>query len=115
RSSAGATYGVEIRPPLVATMKRLPQRTTESTLPNPGTICPGVTFQTPLGPSITAVPLTTGRRSCLRRGSAPLRRFFACARQLSGAHGRSGNGGDVWLLRRFRRRVPSDLTDDRIV
>jgi hypothetical protein len=45
----------------VATMKRFPQRTTESTLPTPGTICPGVTFQTPLGPSITAVPLTTSR------------------------------------------------------
>src|SRR5215472_7608204 len=42
-------------------MKRLPQRTTESTLPTPGTICPGVTFQTPFGPSITAMPLTTSR------------------------------------------------------
>jgi hypothetical protein len=33
----------------------------ESTLPIPGTVCPGVTFQTPFGPSITAVPLTTSR------------------------------------------------------
>src|SRR5262252_6031737 len=49
-------YGVEIRPLLVATIKRLPQRTIESTLPTPGTVCPAVTFQTPLGPSITAAP-----------------------------------------------------------
>src|ERR1700746_675131 len=42
-------------------MKRLPQRTIESTLPTPGTVCPGVTFQAPFGPSITAVPLTTSR------------------------------------------------------
>jgi hypothetical protein len=56
-----STYGVEMRPLLVATTKRLPQRTIESTLPIPGTVCPGVTFQTPLGPSNTAVPLTTSR------------------------------------------------------
>src|SRR5438093_636132 len=56
-----AIYGVEIRPLLVATTNRLPQRTIESTRPIPGTICPGVTFQTPFGPSITAVPLTTSR------------------------------------------------------
>jgi hypothetical protein len=55
------TYGVEIKPLLVATTKRLPQRTIESTLPTPGTVCPSVTFQTPLGPSNTAVPLTTSR------------------------------------------------------
>src|SRR6516164_6965760 len=54
-------YGVEIKPLLVATINRLPQRTIDSTLPTPGTICPGVTFQTPLGPSITAVPSTTSR------------------------------------------------------
>jgi len=55
------TYGVEIKPLLVATTKRLPQRTIESTLPTLGTVCPSVTFQTPLGPSNTAVPLTTSR------------------------------------------------------
>ena len=54
-------YGVEIKPLLVATTKRLPQRTIESTLPTPGTVCPGVTFQTPFGPSITATPFTTSR------------------------------------------------------
>src|SRR5215831_16341299 len=54
-------YGVEIKPRLVATTNRLPQRTIESTRPIPGTVCPGVTFQTPFGPSITAVPLTTSR------------------------------------------------------
>jgi hypothetical protein len=54
-------YGVEIKPLLVATIKRLPQRTIESTLPTPGTVCPGVTFQTPFGPSMTAVPSTTSR------------------------------------------------------
>jgi hypothetical protein len=56
-----STYGVEIRPLVVATTKRLPQRTIESTLPTPGTVCPGVTFQTPFGPSITATPFTTSR------------------------------------------------------
>jgi hypothetical protein len=63
RAVAGptGTYGVEIKPLLVATTKRLPQRTIESTLPTPGTVCPSVTFQTPLGPSNTAVPLTTSR------------------------------------------------------
>ncbi len=54
-------YGVEIKPVLVATTKRLPQRTIESTRPTPGSVCPGITFQTPFGPSITAVPLTTSR------------------------------------------------------
>jgi hypothetical protein len=54
-------YGVEIKPLLVATIKRLPQRTIDSTLPTPGTICPGVALQTPLGPSNTAVPFTTSR------------------------------------------------------
>ena len=63
RAVAGpmSNYGVEIKPLLVATTRRLPQRTIESTLPTPGTVCPGVTFQTPFGPSITAVPLTTSR------------------------------------------------------
>ncbi len=63
RSVAGptGTYCVDIKPLLVATTKRLPQRTIESTLPTPGTVCPSVTFQTPLGPSNTAVPLTTSR------------------------------------------------------
>src|SRR5262249_55305554 len=56
-----SAYGVEIKPRLVATTNRLPQRTMESTRPIPGTVCPGVTFQTPFGPSITAVPLTTSR------------------------------------------------------
>jgi hypothetical protein len=56
-----STYGVEIKPLLVATTKRLPQRTIESTLPTRGTVCPGVTLQTPFGPSITAVPLITSR------------------------------------------------------
>src|SRR5215471_1485245 len=58
---ATKNYGVEIRPLLVATTKRLPQRTIESTRPTPGTVCPGVTHQTPCGPSITAVPFTTSR------------------------------------------------------
>jgi hypothetical protein len=53
--------GVEIRPLLVATIKRLPQRTIESTLPTPGTVCPGLALQTPLGPSRTAVPSVTSR------------------------------------------------------
>src|SRR5215471_2109565 len=54
-------HGVEISPLLVATMKRLPQRTIESTLPTLGTVCPGITLQTPFGPSNTAVPLVTSR------------------------------------------------------
>src|SRR5215471_17159516 len=54
-------HGVEISPLLVATMKRLPQRTIESTLPTLGTVCPGITLQMPFGPSNTAVPLVTSR------------------------------------------------------
>src|ERR1700687_4258401 len=54
-------YGVEIRPLLVATIKRFPQRPMEPTLPTPGTVCPGFALQTPLGPSSTAVPLVTSR------------------------------------------------------
>src|SRR5262249_56072655 len=59
--SGRGTYGVEIRPVLVATIQRSPQRTIESTLPPPGTLSPRVTRQTPLGPWMTAVPLTTSR------------------------------------------------------
>jgi hypothetical protein len=59
--SAYKNHGVEIRPLLVATTKRLPQRTIESTRPIPGSVSPGVTLQTPFGPSITAVPLITSR------------------------------------------------------
>ena len=33
----------------------------DSTLPTPGTICPRVALQTPLGPANTAVPFTTSR------------------------------------------------------
>ena len=67
--------------------------------------------------NFTQCPALNSRRSCLRRGSAPrcACRFFACARQWSGAYGRCGSGGDVWLLRCFCGRVPSDLADDRIV
>jgi hypothetical protein len=54
-------YGVETRPLLVATIQRLPQRTIESTFPNPGTVSPLVARHCPLGPSKTAVPPTTSR------------------------------------------------------
>jgi len=54
-------YGVEIRPLLVATIQRLPQRTIESIFPTPGTVSPRVAFQMPLGPSKTAVPPLTSR------------------------------------------------------
>ena len=46
---------------LVATIQRLPQSTIESTLPNPGTASPRVTFKMPWGPSKTAAPPTTSR------------------------------------------------------
>src|SRR5262249_41634994 len=55
------SYGVEIRPPLVATIQRLPQRTTESIFPTPGTVSPRVASHTPFGPSKTAVPPLTSR------------------------------------------------------
>ena len=54
-------YRVEIRPLLVATIQRLPQRTIESIFPTPGTVSPRVAFQMPLGPSRTAVPPLTSR------------------------------------------------------
>src|SRR5215471_10173014 len=52
---------VEIRPLLVATIQRLPQRTIESIFPTPGTVSPRVAFHTPFGPSNTAVPPLTSR------------------------------------------------------
>jgi hypothetical protein len=54
-------YGVETRPLLVATIQWLPQRTIESTFPNPGTVSPLVARHCPPGPSKTAVPPTTSR------------------------------------------------------
>lgn len=54
-------YGVEIRPLLVATIKRLPQPKMPTTWPTPGTVSPRFTLQIPSGPSNTAVPLTTSR------------------------------------------------------
>ena len=53
--------GVEIRPLLVATFQRLPQRTIESIFPTPGTVSPRVAFHTPFGPSKTTVPPLTSR------------------------------------------------------
>ena len=55
------TYGVEIRPLLVATIRRLPHRKIDSIFPTPGTVSPRVTRQVPLGPSNTAVPFITSR------------------------------------------------------
>src|SRR6266487_5754975 len=54
-------YRVEIRPLLVATIQRLPQRTIESIFPTPGTVSPRIAFHTPFGPSKTAVPPLTSR------------------------------------------------------
>jgi hypothetical protein len=58
---ASRNQGVEINPLLVATIQRLRQRTIESILPNPGTVSPRVAFQTPVGPSKTAVERLTSR------------------------------------------------------
>jgi hypothetical protein len=55
------TYDVEISPLLVATIRRLPHRKIETTLPTPGTVSPRVTRNVPLGPSNTAVPFITSR------------------------------------------------------
>ena len=57
----GANYRVEIKPVLVATIQRLPQRTMESIFPTPGTTPPRVTLQIPFGPSKMAVPPITSR------------------------------------------------------
>ena len=56
-----ATYGVEIRPLLVATIRRFPQRKINSTLPTPGIMSPLDTLRMPSGPSKIAVPLATSR------------------------------------------------------
>src|SRR4029453_7806148 len=50
-----------MRPLLVATIQRLPQRTIESIFPTPGTVSPRIAFHTPFGPSKTAVPPLTSR------------------------------------------------------
>jgi hypothetical protein len=55
------SYGVEIRPRLVATIQRSPQRRIESILPTPGTMSPRLTLQMPLGPSRIAIPFVTSR------------------------------------------------------
>src|ERR1700730_3175814 len=54
-------HGVVINPLLVATIQRLPQKTTESTFPSPGTVSPRAAFHVPRGPSKVAMPLTTLR------------------------------------------------------
>jgi hypothetical protein len=54
---------VAIRPLLVATIQRLPQRTIESIFPKPGTMFPRVTFTGPLGPSKITVPPITSETS----------------------------------------------------
>jgi hypothetical protein len=61
-SDSSATYGVLIKPRLVATIQRLPQRTIDSILPTPGTVSPCDTLKTPLGPSKTTVLPLTSRR-----------------------------------------------------
>ena len=60
-SSHPAFQSVVIRPLLVATTHRLPQRTMESIRPTPGTVSPTDTFRMPSGPCSTAVPPNTFR------------------------------------------------------
>ena len=50
-----------MRPLLVTTIQRLPQRTIDSTLPTRGTVSPRIALQTPSGPSKTAVAPETSR------------------------------------------------------
>jgi hypothetical protein len=61
RRPLNATYGVEIRPRLVATTHRSPHRTMDSTRPTPGTVSPRLAVKIPFGPSKTAAPLFTSR------------------------------------------------------
>src|SRR5919201_18053 len=56
-----AAQSVVIRPLLVDTIQRLPQRTIESIRPAPGTVSPTATFQTPVGPCSTALRPVTAR------------------------------------------------------
>jgi len=56
-----SAYGVEMRPPSVTTIQRLPQRTIDSNLPNPGTLSPRAALQIPSGPSKIAFPPMTSR------------------------------------------------------
>src|SRR5215475_3151565 len=88
RQKRSPGHCVVIRPLLVATIQRLPQRTIESILPKPGTVLPRVTFRVPLGPSRTAVPPTTswtfqpgmvvGRFSGVGTGFGPGKFFDFC-------------------------------------
>jgi hypothetical protein len=102
------TYGVEIKPLLVPTTKRLPQRTIESTLPTPGTVWPGVTFQTPFGPSITATPFTTSR-------SVQPSIVVGLVSGVGVSFRRSFNVAPVEAVRCLRGHVLSDLANYRIV
>jgi len=54
-------FVVEMRPRVVATIQRLPQRTIESTRPIPGTVSPRVASKTPFGPSKITFPPVTSR------------------------------------------------------
>ena|SRR5215831_4051996 len=94
RQKRSPGHCVVIRPLLVATIQRLPQRTIESILPKPGTELPRVTFKVPLGPSNTTEPPTTsrtvqpgivvGRASGVSAGLASGRVFARCWAAASG-------------------------------
>ncbi len=58
-SSTPAAQSVVIKPLLVATSKRLPQRTMESIRPAPGTVSPTDTLWIPSGPCNRTVPPDT--------------------------------------------------------
>jgi Helix-hairpin-helix containing domain len=88
----GPAHGVEMRPLLVMTIQRLPQRTIDSTLPTCGTVSPRAALQTPSGPSRTAVAPKTSRT--------------VQPSMVSGLV--SGNG--IWLDANLERRPKSDAT-----
>src|SRR5215475_589318 len=94
RQKRSPGHCVVIRPLLVATIQRLPQRTIESILPKPGTVAPRVTFRVPLDPSKKAAPPTTsrtvqpgtvvGRVSGVGTGLGPGKIFVFCGAAASG-------------------------------
>src|SRR5262249_48029191 len=95
-------FWVEIRPLVVATIQRLPQRTIESIRPIPGTVSPCAARQAPLGPSSTTVPPTTSRivqpSIVVGRVSATATGLAAAARRRGLRRGRREAGRAQWFF-----------------
>jgi len=96
---------------LVATTQRLRQRTIESTLPTPTTVCPSVTLQ----PLIVA-GLVSGVGVDFRWSpKVPHAGFWLTVECLFVDGGSVNRRREIRALQRFRDRIPTGLTNDCVV